>query len=319
MELEKRDESQIHFLEGLLAYLDMNNNGDLKIIKLFDNIARKYDYNSEAMKLAFTMAQSGKAGSFRINNKTYRLSEPNIRFLLGTHIKKEGGFLPLLPLLLGLGAAGATALAAKRIHDNRQQLEELKAKSGGILPLLALLPLIFGGIAAAGGVAGGAAGIAKAVSDKKAADEAAARDAEYKRQQITQDAQFKQKLIDTLDNSSATPESKAKALTKLAELDKSGSGIVADKLQEFGNTLEGVGAKIKGFFDGIGDRFRAPVQKIFQKLGKDFNIEEKQDGQGLYLTMRPKQGSGIFLPTSFSGNGIYLGRGRGLILPKTAL
>ena len=74
MELDKIDESQIHFLEGLLAYLDMNNNGDLRIIKQFDHLARKYDYNSDAMKLAFTMAQSGKAGSFKINNKTYRLS-----------------------------------------------------------------------------------------------------------------------------------------------------------------------------------------------------------------------------------------------------
>ena len=46
------------------------------------------------------------------------------------------------------------------------QIEEV-AKTGGILPLL---PLIFAGLAAAGGIAGGAAGIAKAVNDKTAAD-----------------------------------------------------------------------------------------------------------------------------------------------------
>ena len=40
-----------------------------------------------------------------------------------------------------------------------------REKEGGILPLL---PLIIGGIAAAGSVAGGAAGIAKAVNDQKA-------------------------------------------------------------------------------------------------------------------------------------------------------
>ena len=46
------------------------------------------------------------------------------------------------------------------------------SKIGGILPLLALLPLIFGGIGAAGAAAGGAAAIAKAVNDGKAAAEA---------------------------------------------------------------------------------------------------------------------------------------------------
>ena len=43
------------------------------------------------------------------------------------------------------------------------------SKIGGILPLLALLPLIFGGIGAAGAAAGGAAAITKAVNDGKAA------------------------------------------------------------------------------------------------------------------------------------------------------
>jgi hypothetical protein len=42
-------------------------------------------------------------------------------------------------------------------------------KSGGILPLLALLPLIFGGIGAAGTAAGGAAAIATAVKNSRAA------------------------------------------------------------------------------------------------------------------------------------------------------
>lgn len=44
-------------------------------------------------------------------------------------------------------------------------------KTGGFLPLL---PLILGGLAAAGSIAGGAAGIAKAVDDKKAAARAQA-------------------------------------------------------------------------------------------------------------------------------------------------
>ena len=50
------------------------------------------------------------------------------------------------------------------------QLKYLK-KSGGLLPLLALLPLIFAGLGAAGGVAGG---VASAVSSAKNASAAAA-------------------------------------------------------------------------------------------------------------------------------------------------
>src|SRR5271157_3317947 len=54
------------------------------------------------------------------------------------------------------------------------QLRHLE-KSGGFLPLLALLPAIFGGLGAAGGLAGG---IASAVSAAKNAQAAAAAQAE---------------------------------------------------------------------------------------------------------------------------------------------
>jgi hypothetical protein len=57
------------------------------------------------------------------------------------------------------------------------QLQQLE-KTGGLLPLLALLPLIFGGLGAAGGVAGG---VASAVSAAKNAKAAAAAQAETER------------------------------------------------------------------------------------------------------------------------------------------
>ncbi|ESP01768.1 hypothetical protein LOTGIDRAFT_172415 [Lottia gigantea] len=60
----------------------------------------------------------------------------------------------------------------------RDDIENL-TKKGGFLPFL---PLIFAGLAAAGATAGGAAGIAKAVNDKKA--EAAA-NAEARRHNLT--------------------------------------------------------------------------------------------------------------------------------------
>lgn len=74
------------------------------------------------------IVREGKPKSITIQGKKYYISKAKIEWL-----KKEGGF----------------------------QSE----KEGGFLPLI---PLILGGIAAAGSIAGGAAGIAKAVQDKNA-------------------------------------------------------------------------------------------------------------------------------------------------------
>ena len=57
-----------------------------------------------------------------------------------------------------------------RLHLSKSQLKPLhskipKEKTGGFLPLLTLLPLIFGGLGAAGGVDGG---VASAISSAKA-------------------------------------------------------------------------------------------------------------------------------------------------------
>ena len=61
-------------------------------------------------------------------------------------------------------------------------------KSGGLLPLLALLPLIFAGLEAAGGVAGG---VASAVSSAKNASAAAAQIAEMERHNREIESQLK--------------------------------------------------------------------------------------------------------------------------------
>src|SRR5688572_20596606 len=62
------------------------------------------------------------------------------------------------------------------LRFTKTQLKKM-TKMGGILPLLALLPLLFGGLSAAGAVAGGAAGIAKAVN-KNQSDAAALAEAQ---------------------------------------------------------------------------------------------------------------------------------------------
>ena len=61
------------------------------------------------------------------------------------------------------------------------QLDHLK-KTGGLLPLLALLPLIFGGIGAAGGVAGGVASAVSAANNAKAASAAQAETERHNRE-----------------------------------------------------------------------------------------------------------------------------------------
>src|SRR5208282_3058834 len=67
------------------------------------------------------------------------------------------------------------------------QLQHLE-KTGGFIPLLALLPAIFGGLGAAGGLAGG---IASAVSSAKNAKAAAAAQAETERHNREIEAQLK--------------------------------------------------------------------------------------------------------------------------------
>jgi hypothetical protein len=80
---------------------------------------------------------------------------------------------------------------AKKLHKgldlklSAAQLEHLE-KKGGLLPLLALLPLIFGGLGAVGGVAGGVASAVSAAKNAKAAAEAQAETERHNREVETQ-------------------------------------------------------------------------------------------------------------------------------------
>lgn len=70
---------------------------------------------------------------------------------------------------LGKQAVRAAAVARKIIREDGKKVRVPRvipiAKTGGILPLL---PLIFGGLSAAGALAGGGAAVAKAVNEAKA-------------------------------------------------------------------------------------------------------------------------------------------------------
>ena len=82
---------------------------------------------------------------------------------------KESTLHQKLENIVSAGKPKTIKINGKNIYISKKKIIECE-KEGGILPLLTLIPLIAGGVSAAGGVAGAAAGIAKAVNDKKAAD-----------------------------------------------------------------------------------------------------------------------------------------------------
>ena len=77
--------------------------------------------------------------------------------------------------------------AGIELKFSKTQMKRM-TKMGGILPLFALLPMLFGGLSAAGALAGGAAGVAKTVLDKQTASAA---QAEVERHNRKVEAQLK--------------------------------------------------------------------------------------------------------------------------------
>ena len=253
---------RLALLEKLIAFFDHNKETNMKMMINIDKILDNYDYDIDVIKFILEMAKQNTTGTFTIHGEKYKVTKTMLNKLNKTHKDKSGGFLPILPILAGLVAGGVGAMGLKRVMENKKQLDEIKNKSGGILPLAALIPLILGGISTVGGVAGGVASGVKAANDKRFQEEEAKRDIEHKQKQLE--------------------------ILKTAK----GSGVLTDAAKK----LEDTGSNIKGFFDNIGAKFRPAISKIFTKLGKDFDIQEKKDGSGLFLEIRPKVGSGIFLP-----------------------
>ena len=139
------------------------------------------------------------------------------------------------------------------------QLQHLE-KSGGFLPLLALLPAIFGGLGAAGGLAGG---IASAVSSAKNARAAAEAQAETERHNRAVEAQL-----------------------------KAGSGVVSEVVSR----VPVIGSILKPLLEklGLGIKAQNSLMKggcvCLSKVGKGLYL--KPYGGGLFLGPR---GGGLFL------------------------
>src|SRR5271156_5325864 len=134
------------------------------------------------------------------------------------------------------------------------QLQHLE-KAGGLLPILALLPLILGGLGAAGGVAGGVASAVSAANNAKAA---AAAQAETERHNREVEIQF-----------------------------KTGSGIVSDFV---GKTLL-IGSFLKPLLQKIGLGIK-DCNKVMNGGCVCLRKARGRTGKGLY--MRP-QGEGLYI------------------------
>src|SRR5882757_4184271 len=146
----------------------------------------------------------------------------------------------------------------KLFHDIQKEND---GKTGGFLPLLALLPLIFGGIGAAGGIAGG---VANAVSAARNARSADANLAETQRHNREVELQL-----------------------------KSGTGVLsnlASKIPVFGATLKYALEK-RGL--GLNDCNKVASGECVC-LGKGLYL--KHIGGGLFLG---PEGSGLFLGQSY--------------------
>ena len=169
------------------------------------------------------------------------------------------------------------------------QLKYLK-KSGGLLPLLALLPLIFAGLGAAGGVAGG---VASAVSSAKNASAAAAQIAEMERHNREIESQLKSGASASSDIVSGNV----------------GSGIVTDAASKIPVVGPFIVPILKRLGLGLADIYTITKGGCVSCNG----ISVKTVGGGLFI----ETGKGLNLGTqNSSGNGAGAGivSGDGLFL-----
>ena len=153
--------------------------------------------------------------------------------------EKHGGFL--LPLI-------------NKVISYIKGGDGFETKEGGILPLAALLPLIFGGLAAAGGTAGG---IASAVN---AANQKAKNDLELKEQK---------RHNKVMENGRETKE---------------GEGIFLNPYK--GKGLKEVLVPVIDKVEGLEQEGKRQIKSVIKALTPFFKIYEVKDGSGVFLEPR---------------------------------
>ena len=170
-------------------------------------------------------------------------------------------------------------------------------KSGGLLPLLALLPLIFAGLGADGGVAGG---VASAVSSAENASAAAAQIAEMERHNREIESQLKSGANATnaanaanAGNSSGAGVGNGIVYDAASRIPVVGSFIVPI-LKRLGLGLADIYTITKGGCVSCNEiSVKMVGGGLFIETGKDLNLGPQNSGAG----------AGIV-----SGNGLFLGQ-----------
>ena len=193
-----------------------------------------------------------------------------------TNESKLKGFLTRLFKKIELGKPFKICFQGESTYINEEQINSAKEKSGGfllpltgkvlsfikggngfetkeggILPLAALLPLIFGGIAAAGGTAGGIASAVKAANDK------AKNDLELEEQ---------------------------RRHNKVVEESIKGNGIFLNPYK--GKALKEILIPVIDKIDGVEQEGKKQIKNVIKSLTPFFKIHEVKDGSGIYLEPR---------------------------------
>ena len=194
-----------------------------------------------------------------------------------TNESKVKGFLTRLFKKIELGKPFKICFQGESTHINENQINSVKrkkwrisitfnwrkvlsfikggngfeTKEGGILPLAALLPLIFGGIAAAGGTAGAIASGVKAANDK------AKNDLELEEQ---------------------------RRHNKVVEESIKGNGIFLNPYK--GKALKEILIPVIDKIDGVEQEGKKQIKNVFKSLTPFFKIHEVKDGSGIYLEPR---------------------------------
>ncbi|ESO83400.1 hypothetical protein LOTGIDRAFT_176242 [Lottia gigantea] len=149
-----------------------------------------------------------------------------------------------------------------RYDIDLERIDENLTKKGGFLPFL---PLIFAGLAAAGATAGGAAGIAKAVNDKKA--EAAA-NAEARRHNLAMEREAR---------------------------GGSGVGDILGTVKEFGQRFgEETKKTVKEGLSKLIDKIDTGEMKV-KHMGNAIFFKNIHSGEGIFLSKY--KGNGVIFGT----------------------
>ena len=197
----------------------------------------------------------GKPFKISFQGNTASISQEQINSLK----EKHGGFL--IPLV-------------NKVISHIKGGNGLETKEGGLLPLAALLPMIFGGLAAAGGTAGGIAFVVnasnqKAKNDQELKEQKAKNDQELKEQKAKNDQELKEQRRHN--------EAVEKGL-------KEGKGIFLNPYK--GKALKDILIPVIDKIDGIHQEGKKQVRSVIKALTPFFKIYEVKDGSGVFFEPR---------------------------------